>query len=64
MSITACTDNYYVVDLVGYVPGTGTTVGNIETFDTPTPVWTNGIDDAVSLQCQSVALGGFNGLNN
>jgi hypothetical protein len=62
-AITACTENPYTVDLVGYLPGTGQTVGSIVTFDTPPPVWTSETGEVV-LQCQSVALGGFNGLNN
>lgn len=66
MAITACTSNY-TVNLVGYVPGTGTTVGSIVTFNTPKPVWTNANQtdpSQVALQCSAVALGGFNGLNS
>ena len=65
MSTTACT-SYYTTVLVGYVPGTGTTVGNVSTFNTPKPVWTdnNSTDSANSLQCNAVALGGPNGLNS
>jgi hypothetical protein len=39
-AITACTENPYTVDLVGYLPGTGQTVGSIVTYNTPPPVWT------------------------
>lgn len=66
MSITACT-SYYTTTVVGYVPGTGTTTGNIVTFTTPKPVWNDNVSSGtsiVSLQCNAVALGGFNGLNN
>lgn len=62
MATTACTSNY-TVDLVGYVPGTGTTVGAVVTFNTPKPVWTDS-DEVIALQCSAVAIGGFNGLNS
>jgi hypothetical protein len=62
-AITGCTDNPYTVDLVGYLPGTGLTAGTIVTYNTPSPVWTSETGEVV-LQCQSVELGGFNGLNN
>ncbi len=63
MPTTACTDNYYATNVVGYVPGTGDTVGNVVTFNTPTPEWTTG-DNQQAKQCNGVALGGFNGLNS
>jgi hypothetical protein len=66
MSTTACT-SYYTTVVTGYVPGTGATTGTIVTFTTPKPVWSDNVSkatDVVSLQCNSVALGGFNGLNN
>ena len=66
MSVTACT-SYYTVNLVGYVPGTGLTAGNIVTFNTPKPVWTEPQvtgATAIALQCSAVAIGGFNGLNS
>lgn len=62
MATTACTSNY-TVNLVGYVPGTGLTAGNVVTFNTPKPVWTDS-DDVIALQCNAVAIGGFNGLNS
>ena len=62
MATTACT-SYYSTVVVGYVPASGTTTGNVVTFNTPKPVWTDN-NSAVSLQCNSVALGGLNGLNN
>lgn len=61
--LTGCTDNPYTVDLVGYLPGTGQTEGTIVTFKTPTPIWSSLTGQDV-LECQSVTLGGFNGLNN
>lgn len=66
MATTACT-SYYTVNLVGYVPGTGNTVGSVVTFNTPKPVWTDTdytSPSQVALQCNAVALGGFNGLNS
>ena len=66
MAITACTSSN-PVNLVGYVPGTGSTVGSIVTFNTPAPVWTETSFSGpsnVALQCNAVALGGFNGLNS
>lgn len=66
MSTTACT-SYYTTTVVGYVPGTGATTGTIVTFNTPKPVWSDNVSgsaNVVSLQCNGVALGGFNGLNN
>jgi hypothetical protein len=67
MSITACTNTNLTVNLVGYVPGTGSTTGNVVTFRTPTPVWgeteLSGATN-IALQCSAVAIGGFNGLNS
>lgn len=66
MSTTACT-SYYTTTVVGYLPASGTTVGTIVTFNTPKPVWNDTVKNGasvVSLQCNGVALGGFNGLNN
>jgi hypothetical protein len=66
MSTTACT-SYYTTTVVGYLPASGTTVGTIVTFNTPKPVWNDTVKNeasVVSLQCNGVALGGFNGLNN
>jgi hypothetical protein len=68
MSTTACT-SYYTTVVTGYLPGTGLTSGNIVTYTTPKPVWSDNVSvvsetNNVSLQCNSVALGGFNGLNN
>ena len=62
MATTACTSNY-TVNLVGYVPGTGLTAGNVVTFNTPKPVWTDS-DKVTALQCSAVSIGGFNGLNS
>ena len=67
MSITACTNTNLTVNLVGYVPGTGDTTGNIVTFKTPAPVWgetqLTGATN-IALQCSAVAIGGFGGLNS
>ena len=63
MATTACTSNNTAV-VVGYVPGTGTTVGSIVTFNTPRPVWTESDGTSIALQCSAITLGGFNGLNS
>lgn len=63
MPTTACTDNYYNTVVTGYVPGTGSTVGSIVTFNTPKPEWTDE-NSQTTLQCNAVKLGGFNGLNS
>jgi hypothetical protein len=68
MSTTACT-SYYTTVVTGDLPGSGSTTGNIVTYTTPKPVWSDNVSGVpgtnnVSLQCNSVALGGFNGLNN
>ena len=63
MATTACTSNNTAV-VVGYVPGTGTTVGSIVTFNTPRPVWTESDGTSIALQCSAISLGGFNGLNS
>lgn len=63
MPTTACTDNLYNTVVVGYVPGTGTTVGSVVTFNTPKPQWTDSTGN-LDIQCSAVALGGFNGLNS
>lgn len=62
MPTTACT-SYYTTTVVGYVPGSGDTVGSIVTFNTPKPVWSD-TSGRTDLQCNAVAIGGFNGLNN
>ena len=62
MPSSACT-SYYTTRIVGYVPGTGTTVGNVVTFNTPTPTWSDTTGGTIN-QCSSVSIGGFNGLNN
>lgn len=66
MATTACT-SYYTVDLVGIVPGPLDDPGEIVTFNTPQPVWTVNNDSGttdIALQCNAVAIGGFNGLNS
>jgi hypothetical protein len=63
MATTACTSNNTAV-VVGYVPGTGDTVGSIVTFNTPRPVWTESDGSSIALQCSAISLGGFNGLNS
>jgi hypothetical protein len=60
--ISGCNNsNSYI--LTGIVEGSGTTPGSVVTFNTPKPVWTNS-RDSVRTQCDSVAIGGFNGLNS
>lgn len=62
MPTTACT-NYYTTKIVGYLPGSGDTVGSVVTFGTPTPEWSN-VTGGTIYQCGSVTIGGVNGLNN
>ena len=62
MPTTACTNNYYNTVIVGVANNlTGGT--SIVTFNTPKPVYTDS-NNQIALQCNGVALGGFNGLNN
>jgi len=63
MATSACTSSIYTTTVVGYVPGTGDTVGSVVTFNTPNPVWGD-TTNQTNLQCNAVTLGGFNGLNN
>jgi hypothetical protein len=55
--------NYETV-IVGYLPGSGNTVGGIVTFNTPHPIWSGSDTRITIIQDNSVTLGGFNGLNN
>ena len=58
-------NQYYESIIVGYLPGSGDTVGEIVTFNTPHPIWTDGGDTRrVLIQDNAITLGGFNGLNN
>ena len=61
MPVTACT-SYYTTTIVGFLPS-GTTSGSVVTFTAPKPVWGDTTNQTV-LQCNAVAIGGFNGLNN
>jgi hypothetical protein len=62
MPTTACTDNYYNTVVVGVANNvTGGT--SIVTFNTPKPEWTDS-DGERTIQCNAVAIGGFNGLNS
>ena len=63
MATSACTSSIYTTTVVGYVPGTGDTVGTVVTFNTPTPEGSNTTGGTIS-ECNAVTLGGFNGLNN
>ena len=62
MPTTACTNNYYNTVVTGVANNvTGGT--SIVTFTTPKPEWTDE-NNQQAKQCNAVALGGFNGLNN
>lgn len=62
MPTTACTNNYYNTVVTGVANNvTGGT--SIVTFTTPKPEWTDA-NNQQAKQCNAVALGGFNGLNN
>ena len=63
MATTACTINNLVVGVANNITG-GT---EIVTFNTPKPTWTeaNYSDSSqIAIQCNAIALGGFNGLNS
>lgn len=62
MPISACT-SIYTTTIVGFVPGSGDTSGSVVTFTAPKPVWTD-TSGRTDLQCNAVAIGGFNGLNS
>jgi hypothetical protein len=62
MPTTACT-SYYTTRIVGFLPGSGDSAGNVVTFATPTPQWSNTTGGTIN-QCNAVTIGGFNGLNN
>jgi hypothetical protein len=62
MPTTACT-SYYTTTIVGFLPGSGTSAGNVITYGTPTPVWSNTTGGTIN-QCNAVTIGGLNGLNN
>jgi len=67
MANTGCTNTNLTVNVVGYLPGTGSTTGSIVTFRTPTPVWSEAEltgPSNMALQSSAVAIGGFNGLNS
>lgn len=62
MPTTACTNNYYNTVVIGAANNvTGGT--SIVTFATPKPKYTDD-NSQTTLQCNAVALGGLNGLNN
>jgi hypothetical protein len=61
MPTTACT-SYYTTVVTGIANNvTGGTA--IVTFATPKPEWTDA-NGQQAKQCNAVAIGGFNGLNN
>ena len=62
MPTTACT-SYYTTTIVGFLPGSGQSAGNVVTFYTPKPDY-GSVTNTTNLQCNAVTLGGFNGLNN
>lgn len=52
-------------NVVGYLPGSGDTLGVVSEFYSPHPVWTEGEDPTQTVtQGNAITLGGFNGLNN
>jgi hypothetical protein len=62
MATTACTDNHYETVIEG-ATGYDSDGGVVITYKTPKPVWTDS-NSTIALQCNSVAIGGFNGLNS
>lgn len=66
MATTACTDNYYATVIEG-ATGYDSDGGTVITYNVSKPVWTDNNyteNSGVSLQCNAVAIGGFNGLNS
>ena len=63
MATSACTSSSYTTTIVGFLPGSGASAGNVVTFNTPTPEWSNTTGGTI-YECNAVTLGGFNGLNN
>jgi hypothetical protein len=63
MAITACT-SYNTAVITGFLPGSGASAGNVVTFTTPRPVWTESDGTPIAIQCSAIAIGGFNGLNS
>ncbi len=61
MPTTACTSNYTTV--VTGVANNVTGGTSIVTFTTPKPEWSDSTNQR-TIQCNAVALGGTNGLNN
>lgn len=67
-----CKYQYYRTEVTGFLV-TGQTIseitgeityeGEMVTYNTPKPKWTDGENNNVN-QCNSVELGGFNGLNS
>ena len=57
MPTTACT-SYYTTTVTGFLPGSGTSAGNVVTFNTPKPVYSD-YSGTTDLQCTAVTLGGF-----
>jgi len=53
----------YNEPIVGYVPGSGNTVGEVVTFNTNNPMW-SGNQRGLAPQGGAVELGGFGGLNS
>lgn len=62
MPTSACT-SYYTTTITGFLPGSGASAGNVVTFTTPTPVWSDVTGGTIN-QCNLVTIGGINGLNN
>jgi hypothetical protein len=56
-------NTYYQTTVIGYLPGTGNTVGSIVRFKTPQPIYTDATGQEIA-QTNSVTIGGFNGLNS
>ena len=55
MPTTACT-SYYTTTVTGFLPGSGTSAGNVVTFNTPKPVYSD-YSGTTDLQCNAVTLG-------
>ena len=56
MAITACT-SYNTAVITGFLPGSGASAGNVVTFITPRPVWTESDGTPIAIQCSAIAIG-------
>jgi hypothetical protein len=54
------TPSYYNTTVVGYLPGVGNDVGEIVTFNTPHPIWSESDTRIPIIQESAITLSGLN----